>query len=78
MLRFNAYKKIFNSKQRGIDGNMKGDGTLLGAVYVIGPGNHGILYEHRELEFGDHHNTTLLLQALDQLRHLKASTKGEL
>lgn len=36
-------------------------------VFLIGPGNQGILYEHREMEFGDHHNSTELLAALEKI-----------
>ena len=27
---------IYRSRQMGTEGNLKGDGTILGAVYVIG------------------------------------------
>lgn len=36
-------------------------------MFLIGPGNQGILYEHREMEFGDHHNSTELLAALEKI-----------
>ena len=34
---------IYRSKQLGTEGNLKGDGTLLGAVYVLGKFNTGTL-----------------------------------
>jgi len=67
MLRWSVWKNIMRAKEKGIEGNLKGDGTLLGSVFLIGPGSQGILYEHRELEFGDHHNSTELLAALEQI-----------
>lgn len=33
-------------------------------VFVIGPGNQGVLMEHRELEFGHHANMTDILEAI--------------
>ena len=30
MLRFSLYKKFYEAKQKGVEGNMEGDGTLLG------------------------------------------------
>ena len=60
---------------------MKGDGTLLGGVYVIGPNDQvkmnikasltfvlqGIVFEHREEVWGDHCNSTILLEAVKKL-----------
>ncbi|KAI0224206.1 Peroxiredoxin-like 2A [Lamellibrachia satsuma] len=39
--------------KNGIQGNMKGSGSLLGGLFVLGPGKQGILLEHRESEWGD-------------------------
>ena len=41
--------KVFETKGKEVPGNLKGDGTLLGSVFVVGPDNE-ILYEHREGE----------------------------
>lgn len=68
MLRFNLYYRVYLSKQKGINGNMKGDGSLLGGVFVIGPGDQGILYEHREMDFGDHANLTQVLEAANKIK----------
>ena len=40
-------------------------------VYVIGSGDSGVLFEHRESEFGDHANVTDIMTAVQQA---KAST----
>lgn len=32
-------------------------------VYVIGPGQSGIYYQHHEMEFGDHANLTDIIEA---------------
>lgn len=33
---------------RGIKGNMKGEGKLLGGLLVVGAGDSGVAFEHRE------------------------------
>uniref|UniRef100_A0A7R9UBL2 Peroxiredoxin-like 2A n=1 Tax=Pinguiococcus pyrenoidosus TaxID=172671 RepID=A0A7R9UBL2_9STRA len=35
-------------KDRGIDGNMRGEGLTLGGIFVIGPGDQGVRYLRRE------------------------------
>lgn len=67
MLRWSVWNNIMRANKKGVEGNLKGDGTLLGSVFLIGPGDQGILYEHREMEFGDHHNSTELLAALEKI-----------
>ena len=42
-------------------------------MFLLGPGEQGILYEHRELEFGDHHDPVLLAEALQQIPLLAAA-----
>ena len=44
---------------------------MLTGVFVVGPGNEGILYEHRESEWGDHANTTEILEAIKQSQSAK-------
>jgi len=66
-LRFDTWMNIYRSKQLGTEGNLKGDGTLLGAVYVLGPGDQGIVYEHREGTFGDNVNVTEVLEAVQKM-----------
>jgi len=68
MLRFNLWTRVYAAKQDGVSGNLNGDGSLLGGVYVIGPGDQGILYEHREGDFGDQFNPEKLLQALQLIK----------
>ena len=46
---------------------MKGDGTLLGGVYVLGKDDQGVLYHHQEVVWGDHFNKTELLEAVNKI-----------
>ena len=47
------WKSIFRVKSKGVEGNLKGEGRILGGVFVVGPGELGILLDHKEKEFGD-------------------------
>jgi len=66
-LRFETYVNLIRSYRRGTQGNLDGDGTILGAVYVIGPGDKGVVYEHREGTFGDNVDVDLVLEAARKL-----------
>jgi len=37
---------------------------------VIGPGEDGVLFEHREMEFGDHANLTDIMDAVRKMRRV--------
>jgi len=67
-VRLSVWASIFRARGKEIDGDMKGEGRLLGAVYVIGPGDSGVLFEHRESEFGDHANLTDVMEAVKSIR----------
>ena len=66
-LRLDVWLNIYKSVQAGTDGNMKGDGTLLGGVYVLGKDDQGVLYHHQEVVWGDHFNKTELLEAVNKI-----------
>lgn len=52
-LRPSVWKSFFRAKGKEVDGNLVGEGRLLGGVFVVGPGEQGILLDHKEEEFGD-------------------------
>lgn len=41
--------------------------TCFLGVFVIGPGQTGIYYQHHEMEFGDHANLTEVLEAVQKI-----------
>ena len=47
------WKSFFRARSQGVEGNLVGEGRLLGGVFVVGPGEQGILLDHKEKEFGD-------------------------
>ncbi|KAK5908508.1 hypothetical protein CgunFtcFv8_016559 [Champsocephalus gunnari] len=60
-LRVGVWMNIWRAYRRGFRGNIRGEGHILGGVFVIGPGDQGILLEHREKEFGDKVNLLAVL-----------------
>ncbi|CAB3404676.1 unnamed protein product [Caenorhabditis bovis] len=50
-LRFGTYANVYRAKKAKIDGNLEGEGRLLGGVYLIA--NNEIVYTHLEKEWGD-------------------------
>jgi len=66
-LRWDVWMNVIKSVKTGNEGNLKGDGTLLGGVYVIGAGDQGVLYHHQEAVWGDHFNKSSLLKAVSEI-----------
>lgn len=67
MFRASVWRNIKRSKAAGLEGNTKGEGRLLGGVYVLGPGERGVVYEHRESEWGDHADPEAVVAAAEAL-----------
>lgn len=63
MLRWGVLQNFKRAWSAGYKGNMKGEGFILGGVYVIGSGKQGILLEHQEKEFGDKVDIASVLEA---------------
>lgn len=68
LVRPSVWRSIFRARGKNIEGNMKGEGRLLGGVFVIGPQDTGVLLDHRESEFGDHANLTDIMNAVNKMR----------
>ncbi|KAK3090591.1 hypothetical protein FSP39_012944 [Pinctada imbricata] len=68
ILRFNVLRNGYRAYSKGIPGNVKGEGRLLGAVYLIGKGNEGLIYQHQEKEFGDIVKLEDLRKALQKIK----------
>lgn len=68
LFRASVMKKLFQSK---VEGNLEGEGRILGGVFVIGSGQQGILFEHREKEFGDFANTQEVVEAMMKIEPMK-------
>lgn len=67
LFRFGTYKSMWSASSSGIEGNFKGDGTLLGSTLVVGPGEQGILFQHRSREFQDLVDPKDILEAVERI-----------
>lgn len=59
---------FIRARRRGVVANFEGEGRLLGGLFVIGPGNQGVLFEHYEEFFGDRVTNQQVLEAVDKIR----------
>uniref|UniRef100_A0A8B9RAZ7 Peroxiredoxin-like 2A n=1 Tax=Astyanax mexicanus TaxID=7994 RepID=A0A8B9RAZ7_ASTMX len=66
-IRLGVWQNFIRAWKSGYQGNMNGEGFILGGVFVIGSGKQGILLEHREKEFGDKVNTESVLEAAKKI-----------
>lgn len=67
LVRLATYQKYWTAYSSGVEGNIKGDGTILGSTLVVGPGDQGILYEYRAREFGDMADVQDVLKAIKKI-----------
>lgn len=68
LFRLGTYLSFRGAQSAGVTGNMKGDGTLLGSTLVVGPGEQGIIFQHRSREFQDRVNPQDILKAVGEIR----------
>ena len=54
---------------QGVTGNFKGDGSVLGGLYIIN--TEGVIYQYREKVWGDHAPLEQVLKACEQVSHKK-------
>lgn len=66
-LRASVWSNIMRNWKKGVDGNLEGEGRLLGGLFVVGPSKQGILYEYREKEWGDLVNITEIVSAVRKM-----------
>ncbi|CAM9417897.1 unnamed protein product [Scytosiphon promiscuus] len=59
-------KNAKRASAKGVTGNFKGEGRLLGGLLVVGgKAEPGIAFEHREAVFGDHASMDDIMAAVD-------------
>ncbi|CAF98684.1 unnamed protein product, partial [Tetraodon nigroviridis] len=66
-LRLGVWQNFIRAWRSGYQGNMNGEGFLLGGVFVIGAGDQGVLLEHREKEFGNKVDPAEVLEAAKRI-----------
>uniref|UniRef100_A0A8C7R7I3 Peroxiredoxin-like 2A n=2 Tax=Oncorhynchus mykiss TaxID=8022 RepID=A0A8C7R7I3_ONCMY len=76
LLRIGVWRSLWRAYRKGCTGNIiKGEGLVLGGVFVIGPEDQGILLEHREKEFGDKVNLLAVLRSARKIQDGLATAK---
>ncbi|KAI2657664.1 Peroxiredoxin-like 2A [Labeo rohita] len=66
-IRLGVWQNFIRAWKSGFQGNMNGEGFILGGVFVIGSGEQGVLLEHREKEFGDKVSIESVLEAAKKI-----------
>ncbi|KAK7139922.1 hypothetical protein R3I94_012523 [Phoxinus phoxinus] len=66
-IRLGVWQNFMRAWKSGYQGNMNGEGFILGGVFVIGSGEQGVLLEHREKEFGDKVSLESVLEAAKKI-----------
>lgn len=66
-IRLGVWQNFLRAWRSGYQGNMNGEGFVLGGVFVFGAGDQGILLEHREKEFGNKVQAADVLEAVKKI-----------
>ena len=69
MARLSVLKSTWRARSSGVQGNLKGEGRLLGSTMVVGPGKQGILFEYHQKEFGDHAKLSDIIEAVRKIKN---------
>ena len=66
-VRPSVWMSFSRARSRGVQGNLDGEGRILGGVFVVGPGEQGILLDHKEKEFGDKVDLKDVMEAVKKI-----------
>ncbi|TNN75227.1 Redox-regulatory protein [Liparis tanakae] len=66
-IRLGVWQNFLRAWRSGYQGNMNGEGFVLGGVFVLGAADQGILLEHREKEFGHKVQVADVLEAAKKI-----------
>ena len=67
-LRVGVWKSGFRAIGKGVEGNLVGEGRILGGVFVVGPGEQGILLDHKQKDFGDNVDLQEVKDAVSKMK----------
>uniref|UniRef100_S4RAC9 Peroxiredoxin-like 2A n=1 Tax=Petromyzon marinus TaxID=7757 RepID=S4RAC9_PETMA len=74
-VRLSVWRNFMRAREGGFQGNMLGEGRILGGVYVIGAGDQGVLLDHKERQFGDIVNKTAVMDAVRKIQPILKKLK---
>ncbi|RIA90415.1 hypothetical protein C1645_769977 [Glomus cerebriforme] len=69
-----VWSNIRRNYKTGVTGNFKGDGSVLGGLYIIKSDTEGVVYQYREKVWGDQAPLKQVLKACEQASPRKGDT----
>lgn len=67
--RIGVWKAGLRALRKDIVWDLKGEGRILGGVFVIGPGEQGILLDHVAKDFGDEVDPKDVMTAVEKINN---------
>ena len=58
------WRRIRQAKDAGVEGNLKGEGSILGGILLMGKGDSGPKWIRTEKSFGDHASNEEILKSI--------------
>lgn len=62
------WRRIRGAKAAGVEGNLEGEGRILGAILLMGKGDGGVKWIRTEKSFGDHATNKEIISAVKAMR----------
>ena len=67
--RIGVWKAGLRALRKDIVWDLKGEGRILGGVFVVGPGSQGILLDHVAKDFGDEVDPKDVMTAVEKITY---------
>ena len=61
---FDMWRRIRQAKEAGVEGNLKGEGRILGGILLMGKGENGPKWIRTEKSFGNHATNEEILKLI--------------
>lgn len=61
------WRRVRQAKDSGVEGNLKGEGRVLGGILLMGKGDSGAKWIRTEKSFGNHASNADLVSAIEKL-----------
>lgn len=62
------WRRIRQAKDAGVEGNLKGEGRILGGILLMGPGEEGAKWIKTEKSFGNHASNDEILSVIESMK----------
>lgn len=64
LLSTDMWRRVRQAKAAGVEGNLKGEGRILGGILVMSKGEKGVKWIRTEKSFGDHASNEEILSVI--------------